>query len=123
LDGQGCHHLPPTSTNHGLGLYPATLIKLDTTSTLIGDTLLSCTEPPPSEWIYITLEQMYEYRNHCRGTRFPLLIMQGIRYKYKLIIAYMSDTTEYKLCEYTNLEDKSIKISENYKKEEELNLY
>jgi hypothetical protein len=49
--------------------------------------------------------------------------MQGIRYKYKLIIAYMSDTTEYKLCEYTNLEDKSIKISENYKKEEELNLY
>jgi hypothetical protein len=35
--------------------------------------------------------------------------MQGIRYKYKLIIAYMSDTAEYKLCEYINLEDNSIK--------------
>jgi hypothetical protein len=35
--------------------------------------------------------------------------MQAIRYKYKLIIAYMSDTAEYKLCEYINLEDNSIK--------------
>jgi hypothetical protein len=35
--------------------------------------------------------------------------MQGIRYKYKLLIAYMSDTAEYKLCEYINLENNSIK--------------
>jgi hypothetical protein len=35
--------------------------------------------------------------------------MEGIRYNYKLIIAYMSDTTEYKLCEYINLEYNSIK--------------
>jgi hypothetical protein len=35
--------------------------------------------------------------------------MQGIRYKYKLIIAYMSNATEYKLCKYINLEDNSIK--------------
>jgi hypothetical protein len=35
--------------------------------------------------------------------------MQGIRYEYKLIIAYMSNTAVYKLCEYINLEDNSIK--------------
>jgi hypothetical protein len=35
--------------------------------------------------------------------------MEVIRYKYKLIIAYMSNTAEYKLCEYINLEDNCIK--------------
>jgi hypothetical protein len=66
-------------------------------------------EPPLYGWTDITVQQTYEYRNRYRGTRFTLLIMQGIRYKYKLIIAYMSDTAEYKLCEYINLEDNSIK--------------
>jgi hypothetical protein len=43
--------------------------------------------------------------------------MQGIRYKYKLIIEYMSDTVEYKLCEYINVEDNSIKdIQELHRK-------
>jgi hypothetical protein len=35
--------------------------------------------------------------------------MQGIRYEYKLIIAYMSDIVEDKLFKYINLEDNSIK--------------
>ena len=29
----------------------------DTTSTLVGDTRISCADPPPSRWIDITLEQ------------------------------------------------------------------
>jgi hypothetical protein len=76
---------------------------------LISDTLPSRAEPPPSGWTDITLEQTYEYRNHCHGTRFTLVVMQGIRYKYKLIIAHMSDTAVYKVCKYINLEDNSIK--------------
>jgi hypothetical protein len=35
--------------------------------------------------------------------------MKGIRYKYKVIIAYMYDIAQYKLCKYINLEDNSIK--------------
>jgi hypothetical protein len=35
--------------------------------------------------------------------------MQDIRYKNKLIIVYMSDTAEYKLYKYINLEDNSIR--------------
>jgi hypothetical protein len=49
--------------------------------------------------------------------------MQDIMYEYKLIIAYMSNTAVYKLCKYINLEDNSIKISENNKGEEEINPY
>jgi hypothetical protein len=109
LDGQGCHHLPPTSSNKWIGPHQATLINPNTMSTLMSDTVVSRAEPPPSRWTDIILEQTYEYRNHCRGTRFTLLIMQGIRYEYKLIIAYMSDTLEDKLCKYINLEDNSIK--------------
>jgi hypothetical protein len=60
-------------------------------------------EPSPFGWTDITLEQTYEYRNCYRGTRFTLLILQGIRDKYKLIIACMFDIREYKLCEYINL--------------------
>ena len=37
------------------------LANLDTMSRLVRDTLVSRTEPPPSEWIDITLEQSYEY--------------------------------------------------------------
>jgi hypothetical protein len=37
-----------------------------------------------------------------------ILIMQVIRYEYKLIIAHMSDTAVYKLCKYINLEDNYI---------------
>ena len=37
------------------------LANLDTMSTLVRDTLVSRTEPPPSGWIDITLEQSYEY--------------------------------------------------------------
>jgi hypothetical protein len=72
------------------------------------DTLESRAEPPPSRWIDMTQEQTYEYQNNCRGTRFTLLIMQGIRYEYKLIIAYMSDTVVYRLCKHISLEDNSI---------------
>jgi hypothetical protein len=109
LDGQGCHHLPPTSSNYGIRPHLATLTSPNTTSTLMSDTLASHAEPPPSGWTDITLEQTYEYRNCCHGTRFTLLIMQGIRYECKLIIPYMSDTAVYKLCKYINLEDNSIK--------------
>jgi hypothetical protein len=98
LGGHGFHHLLPTLSNHGIEPYLATLIKPDTTSALISDTLVSCVEPPTSGWIDIILEQTYEYQNYCCGTRFTLLIMQGIRYMYKLIISYMSDIAEYKLC-------------------------
>jgi hypothetical protein len=98
-DEQGCHYLSLTSSNHGIGPHPATLINPYTMSTLMNDTLVSHAEPPPSGWTDIILEQTYEYRNGCGGTRFTLLIMQGISYKYKLIIAYMSDTAEYKLCD------------------------
>jgi hypothetical protein len=109
LDGQGCHHLPPTSSNNGIGPHPATLTSPDTTSMLMSDTLASRVEPPPSGWTDITLEQTYEYRNHYCGTRFTLLIMQGISFEYKLIIAYMFDTAIYKLCKYVNPEDNPIK--------------
>ena len=37
------------------------LVNLDTMSTLVSDTLVSRTEPPPSGWTDITLEQTYEY--------------------------------------------------------------
>ena len=36
------------------------LANLDTMSTLVRDTLVSRVEPPPSGWIDITLEQIYE---------------------------------------------------------------
>jgi hypothetical protein len=78
-------------------------------SILISNTPVSRTEPPPSEWIGIILEQTFKYRNRYRGTKFTHLIMQGIRYEYKLIIEYMSDIAEDKLCKYINLEDNSIK--------------
>jgi hypothetical protein len=78
-------------------------------SAIISDTLVSRVEPPPSRWTDIILKQTYEYQNRCCGARFILLIMQGIRYEYKLIIEYMSDTAEDKLCKYINLEDNFIK--------------
>ena len=37
------------------------LANLDTMSTLVSNTLVFRVEPPPSEWIDITLEQTYEY--------------------------------------------------------------
>ena len=37
------------------------LANLDTMSTLVCDTLVSRTEPPPSGWTDITLEQTYKY--------------------------------------------------------------
>jgi hypothetical protein len=123
LDGQGCHHLPPTSSNHRIGPHPTTPSSPNTTSMLMSDTLASRTEPPPSGWTDITLEQTYEYGNRCRGTRFTLLIMQGIRYEYKIIIAYMSDTTVYKLCKYRNLEDNSINHIRELQRREEINPY
>jgi hypothetical protein len=81
LDRQGCHHLSSTSSNHGIGPHPATRINQDTISTLISDALVSRAEPSPSGWTNIVLEKIYEYWNHCHGTRFTLLIMQGIRYE------------------------------------------
>jgi hypothetical protein len=78
MDRQGRHHLPPTSTNHGVEPHPAKLINRDTTPTLKSDTLVSRAEPPPSRWTDIILEQTYKYRNRCHGTRFTCLIMQGI---------------------------------------------
>ena len=83
------------------------IVNTDKKSTLISDTLVSCKEPPPFGWTDIILEQTYKYRNRCHGTRFTLLIMQG-KYEYKLIMKYMSDTTEYKSCEYKYLKDRSI---------------
>ena len=59
--GQGCHHLPATSTTVGIVDIQQLLANLDTMSTLVGDTLVSRMEPPPSGWIDITLEQTYEY--------------------------------------------------------------
>jgi hypothetical protein len=61
LNGQGCHHLPPTSSNHEIGPHSATLINPDTMSTLMSNTLVSRTEPPPSGWTDVILEQTYEY--------------------------------------------------------------
>jgi hypothetical protein len=109
LDGQGCHHLPLTLSSHGIEPHPATLINPDTMSALMSDTLGSRIEPPPFGWTDIKLETTEKYRNRCRSTRFTCLIIQGIRYEYKLIIDYMSDTTEDKICKYINLEDNSIK--------------
>ena len=59
--GQGCHHLPATSQSMGKGDIQQHLASLDTTSTLVSDTLASRAEPPPSGWTDITLEQTYEY--------------------------------------------------------------
>src|SRR5688572_7442328 len=97
LDGQGCHHLPPISSSHGIEPHLATLINPDTTSALMSDTLGSRAEPPPFGWTDIKLETTQKYWNRCRSTRFTRLIMQGIRYEYKLIIEYMSGTTEDKV--------------------------
>jgi hypothetical protein len=107
--------MPPTSSNHGIGPHPATLTNPDTMSTLMSDTLVSCMEPPPSRWTEIILEKTYKYRNHYRGTRFTFLIMQGIRYKYKLIMKHMSDTTEYKSYKFINYKITLLQISKNYK--------
>ena len=76
------------------------LANLDTMSTLVRDTLVSRAEPPPSGWTDITLEQTFKYWSRCRGTRFTLLIMQGIKYEYKQIMKYISDTTKYKSRKY-----------------------
>ena len=58
---QGCHHLPATSTNRGIVDIQQLLANLDTMSTVVSDTLVYRTEPPPSGWTDITLEQTYEY--------------------------------------------------------------
>ena len=58
--GQGCHHLPVTPQSMGKGDIQQLLANLDTTSTLVSDTLASRAEPPPSGWTDITLEQSYE---------------------------------------------------------------
>ncbi|RLN43401.1 hypothetical protein C2845_PM01G40510 [Panicum miliaceum] len=67
-------------------------------------------EPQPFGWTDITLEQTCEYWNRCRSLDvLPRLIMQDIRPRYKLSIAYKSEYTEHILYEYTKLEDNSIK--------------
>ena len=57
--GQGYHHL--SSQTVGIVDIQQLLANLDTMSTVVRDTLVSRAEPPPSEWIDITLEQSYEY--------------------------------------------------------------
>ena len=59
--GQGSHHLPATSQAVGKGKIQQQLSSLDTTSTLVSDTLASRVEPPPSRRTDITLEKTYEY--------------------------------------------------------------
>ena len=59
--GQDCHHLPVTPQSVGKGDIQQLLANLDTTSTLVSDTLASRMEPPPFGWTDITLEQTYEY--------------------------------------------------------------
>ena len=54
--GQGCHHLLATSQSMGKGDIQQYVSSLDTTSTLVSDTLASRAEPPPFGWIDITLE-------------------------------------------------------------------
>ena len=74
------------------------LINPDNTTTLKSDTLVSRAQPPAFGWADIILEQTYEYWNRYRCTKANCLIMQSIRYGYKLIMKYMSDTARYKLC-------------------------
>ena len=59
--GHGCHHLLAITQSVEKGDIQQHLSSLDTTSTLVCDTLASRAEPPPSEWTDITLEQTYEY--------------------------------------------------------------
>ena len=44
--GQGCHHLPATSQSVGKGDIQQHLSSIDTTSTLVSDTLASRAVPP-----------------------------------------------------------------------------
>ena len=60
---QGYHHLPATTESVGKGDIQQHLSSLDTTSTLVSDTLASRAEPPPSRWTDITLEKTYKYWN------------------------------------------------------------
>ena len=61
---QGYHHLLATSQSVEKGDIQQLLANLDTTSTLVSDTLASRVEPPPFGWTDITLEQTCEY---CSG--------------------------------------------------------
>jgi len=46
----------------------------------------------------IILEQTFEYWNRYRCTKSNSLVMQIIKYDYKLVIKYISDTAGYKSC-------------------------
>ena len=49
------------------------LTNLDTTSTLVIDTLVSRAEPPPSGWMDIILEQNYKYWSSCLSSKANIL--------------------------------------------------
>ena len=49
------------------------LSSLDTTSTLVSDTLASRAEPPPFGWTDITLDQTYKYWNSCQSSKANML--------------------------------------------------
>ena len=55
------------------------LIDLDTTSTLINDTLVSHSERPPSGWTDIILEQTYEYWSSCQSSKANMLTIASTR--------------------------------------------
>jgi hypothetical protein len=98
-NGQGCHQLPPTSTNHGVKPHPPTLLtNRGPVPALLSDTLISRIEPRPYGSIGIVLEHTFEYWSQCRGTRITHPIMQGIWYKYNLSKEHTSDIAAYELC-------------------------
>jgi len=72
-------------------------------------TSVPCAEPLPSESTNIILEQTFEYWNRYRSTRISRLIMQGIRYKYKLRKQNMANIIVYELCIHEDKEVNSVK--------------
>ena len=77
--GQGCHHLPATSQSVGKGDIQQHLSSLDTTSTLVSNTLASRAEPPPSRWTNITLEKTYKYWNSWQSYKANILTIASSR--------------------------------------------
>jgi hypothetical protein len=109
-DGEGCHHLPPTSTNCVVKPHQATHDQLRPHACM--DKQYSSTpRGAPTLQIdrHCTRANIRILVNRYRGTIFTRIIMQGVWYTYKLSKEHTSDKAEYEPHIHKDTEDNSIR--------------
>ena len=109
-DGQGCHHLPPTSTNCKLDPHPA-MLDQPRPHACIDNRYSSIPRRAPTIRInrHCTRANIWILEPYG-GTRFTHVNINGIWYKYKLSKRRTSGTTVYEPRIHKDKEDNSIKV-------------